>query len=61
MPFLETGLADMEKELNQKLSSAEAVHHPEDELLFGRAGYLYALLWVRPRGAWVICVGVLGF
>lgn len=24
-----------------------ALHHSEDELLFGRAGYLYALLWVR--------------
>lgn len=24
-----------------------AVRHSEDELLFGRAGYIYALLWVR--------------
>ncbi|CAE7233277.1 LANCL1 [Symbiodinium natans] len=27
--------------------SAAALGHAEDELLFGRAGYLYALLWVR--------------
>ncbi|KAK3248405.1 hypothetical protein CYMTET_42130 [Cymbomonas tetramitiformis] len=26
---------------------APALKHSEDELLFGRAGYLYALLWVR--------------
>jgi len=34
--------------LKQLLSwSNAAVRHSEDELLFGRAGYLYALLWVR--------------
>ena len=37
-------------ELPAPAAPAEALRHPEDELLFGRAGYVYALLWARPRG-----------